>query len=96
MRISYVMKYKPFLNISPGEFIKEELEARNWRQEDLAEILGISLKSVNKLIMNKQSITIETARLLSKAFGQSPRYWMNLDTNYRLRLQTESSKEKLE
>lgn len=88
------MKYKPFLNIGPGEFIKEELEARNWRQEDLAEILGISLKSVNKLIMNKQSITIETARLLSKAFGQSPQYWMNLDTNYRLRLQTESSKEK--
>ncbi len=89
-----VMKYKPFLNIGPGEFIKEELEARNWRQEDLAEILGISLKSVNKLIMNKQSITIETARLLSKAFGQSPQYWMNLDTNYRLSLQTESSKEK--
>lgn len=89
-----VMKYKPFLNIGPGEFIKEELEARDWRQEDLAEILGISLKSVNKLIMNKQSITIETARLLSKAFGQSPQYWMNLDTNYRLRLQSESSKEK--
>jgi HTH-type transcriptional regulator/antitoxin HigA len=44
--------------------------------------------------MNKQSITIETARLLSKAFGQSPQYWMNLDTNYRLRLQIESSKEK--
>src|SRR5574337_935319 len=89
-----VMNYKPFLNIGPGEFIKEELESRNWRQEDLAEILGISLKSVNKLIMNKQSITIETARLLSKAFGQSPQYWLNLDTNYRLRLQAESPKEK--
>lgn len=88
------MKYKPFLNIGPGEFIKEELEVRNWRQEDLAEILGISLKSVNKLIMNKQSVTIETALLLSKAFGQSPQHWMNLDTNYRLRLQSEDSKER--
>lgn len=88
------MEYKPRLNIGPGEFIKEELESRNWRQEDLAEILGISLKSVNKLIKNKQSISIETARLLSKAFGQSPQYWMNLDTNYRLRLQAESPKEK--
>lgn len=94
MGISMVVHYKPFLNIGSGEFIKEELEARNWRQEDLAEILGISLKSVNKLIMNKQSITIETARLLSKAFGQTPQYWMNLDTNYRLRLQPESSKER--
>ena len=72
-----VVKYKPFLNIGPGEFIKEELEARNWRQEDLASILGVSLKSVNKLIQNKQSITIEMAKLLSRAFGQSPQYWID-------------------
>ena len=89
-----VNKYTPFLNIGPGEFIKEELETRNWRQEDLADIIGISLKSVNKLIMNKQAITIETAKLLSKAFGQSPQYWINLDTNYRLRLQKEGLEEK--
>jgi len=87
-------RLKPFLNIGPGEFIKEELELRNWRQEDLAEILGLSLKSVNKLLQNKQAITLETARLLSKAFGQSPQYWINLDTNYRLRLQQETDNEK--
>jgi HTH-type transcriptional regulator/antitoxin HigA len=52
------------------------------------------LKSVNKLIKNKQTITLETAKLLSNAFGQSPQYWLNLDTNYRLRLQTSSKKEK--
>lgn len=87
-------KRKPFLNIGPGEFIKEEIEFRNWKQEDLADILGVSLKSVNQLIKNKQSITIEMARLLSKAFGQSPQYWINLDTNYRLRLQPENQKVK--
>ena len=87
-------KYTPFLNIGPGEFIKEELGTRNWKQEDLSAILGMSLKSVNKLIMNKQAITIGTAKLLSKVFGQSPQYWMNLDTNYRLRLTSEDSKER--
>ena len=87
-------KYTPFLNIGPGEFIKEELETRNWKQEDLAEILGMSLKSVNKIIMNKQALTTGTAKLLSRVFGQSPQYWMNLDTNYRLRLQKEDSKER--
>ena len=75
----------PFLNIGPGEFVKEELEVRGWNQEDLADIIGVSLKTVNKIIKNKQSITIDTARLLSQAFGQSAQYWMNLDTNYRLR-----------
>lgn len=77
---------KPFLNIGPGEFIREEMEIRNWSQEDLSEILGISLKSVNHLINNKQSITLDMARLLGRAFGQSPQYWANLDSNYRLRL----------
>lgn len=87
-------KYKPYMNIGPGAFIKEELETRNWRQEDLGEILGISLKSVNQLIKNKQSITVKTAKLLSKAFGQSPQYWLSLDTNYRLRLSKYDKQEK--
>ena len=89
-----IKENKSCKNIGPGEFIKEELEARNWRQEDLAKILGMSLKSINKLIKNKQSITIETAKLLNKTFGQSPQYWINLDTNYRLRLQKDSKKVK--
>jgi HTH-type transcriptional regulator/antitoxin HigA len=78
--------YTPYLNIGPGDFIQEELEVRNWRQEDLADILGVSKKTINEIINNKQSITIEMARLLSQAFGPSPQYWINLDTNYRLRL----------
>jgi HTH-type transcriptional regulator / antitoxin HigA len=89
-----VRKVAPFLNIGPGDFLKEELEARNWKQEDFADILGMSLKSVNKLIKNKQSITIETAKLLSSAFGQSPQYWTNLNSNYRIRLKDETAKEK--
>lgn len=86
-------QYKPHMNIRTGEFIKEELEVRNWTQEDLSRILELSLKTINQLIKGKQSVTIEMARLLSKAFGQSPQYWLNLDTNYRLRLQDETKEE---
>jgi HTH-type transcriptional regulator/antitoxin HigA len=80
-----VKEAKPFMNIAPGEFIREELEIRNWQQDDLAEVVGLSKKFVNELIMNKKHITIETAKLLSKAFGQSPGYWINLDIDYYLR-----------
>jgi HTH-type transcriptional regulator/antitoxin HigA len=75
----------PAYNIGPGEFIKEELEARHWRQEDLAAILNMSLKAINEIIRSKQAITIETAQKLGMAFGQSPQFWLNLDANYRLR-----------
>lgn len=81
-----MVKVEPFLNIGPGEFIKEEMEIRNWLNEDLAQVLGLNPKTISELLNNKLRITIDTANLLSKAFGQSPQYWLNLDNNYRLRL----------
>ena len=80
-----ITKYTPFKNIPPGEFIKEELEERDWSQEDLAEVMGVSPKTVSKLINNLQAITPEIARLLSKAFDQPLNYWLNLYNNYILR-----------
>ena len=85
---------KPFMNVEPGEFIREELEIRNWQQGDLAEVLGMSKKFINELIMSKKSITVDTARLLSKAFGQSPEYWLNLDIAYRLRQKSDTIRTK--
>ena len=77
---------KPYMNIGPGEFIREEMEYRNWTNEDLAQVMDLSQKTISELLNNKQRITIDTAYILGKVFGQSPQYWLNLDTNYRLRL----------
>ena len=69
----------------PGEFIREELEARGWTQGDLAQIMDRPLRLVNELIAGKKQITPETARGLAGAFGDDdPLYWMNLDSAYRL------------
>jgi HTH-type transcriptional regulator / antitoxin HigA len=70
----------------PGEFMREELEARGWTQGDLAQIMDRPLRLINELIAGKKQITPETARGLSRAFGDGdPLYWMNLDAAYRLR-----------
>jgi HTH-type transcriptional regulator / antitoxin HigA len=68
----------------PGEFIQEELDARGWKQVDLAEIIGCAPKVINELVQGKRSITPETAKALSDAFGTSAQYWMNLQTSYQL------------
>lgn len=68
----------------PGEFIKDELEARNWTQADLAEILGRPLQAVNEIIAGKKTITPETARALGDALGAAPELWLNLENAYRL------------
>ena len=66
----------------PGEFIKEEIEARNWTQNDLAKILGLSLRLVSEIIAGKRAITPNTAKQLAAAFGTGAQLWMNLDRAY--------------
>jgi HTH-type transcriptional regulator / antitoxin HigA len=68
----------------PGEFIRDEIEARNWTQEDLAEILGRPLRTVNQIITGKKAITPQTAKELAAAFGTSAELWLNLENAYRL------------
>jgi HTH-type transcriptional regulator/antitoxin HigA len=77
---------EPVETFSPGEFIKEELEARGWTQNDLAEILGRPIHRVNEIVNGKTGITPETAKGLAEAFNTSPQLWMNLESAYRLYL----------
>lgn len=87
---------KPFYNPGPGDIIKDAMEELGWQQDDLAEILGLSLKSVNLILNNKQSITPETAELLGKTFSTSAEMWLNLEAKYQLRELDKKTPEKKE
>ena len=76
--------YEPVEVFPPGDFLKEELEARSWTQVELAEILGRPQRLISELINGKRSITPETAMGLAAAFGTSAQLWMNLQTTYDL------------
>lgn len=67
-----------------GEFLKEELEARGWKQTELAEIIGRPTQAISEIVLGKRGITPETAKSFSAAFGTSAEYWMNLETAYQL------------
>ena len=45
----------------PGQFIREELDAREWSQRDLAYILGIPEQAINLIISGKSGISPEMA-----------------------------------
>ena len=68
----------------PGDFIRDELEARGWTQADLAKIMGRPLSLVNLIISGKRGITAETACELSNAFDTSAEFWLNLESAYKL------------
>src|SRR6266446_7987053 len=68
----------------PGEFIKEELEARGWTQGDLATIMGRQDSVVSAIINGKRSVSPQIASELASAFGTSAELWMNLQASYNL------------
>src|ERR1035441_9894923 len=79
-----VMDRTPAEVFPPGEFIREEIEARGWSQVELAEVLGRPPRLVSELVSGKRAITPETAKGLGAAFGTGPQFWMNLERDYRL------------
>jgi HTH-type transcriptional regulator / antitoxin HigA len=68
----------------PGEFIREELEARGWSQRDLAYILGSTEQAVNLIVSGKRGISPEMAKALGDAFDVSAEYFANLQKMYEM------------
>ena len=72
--------------ISPGEVLQEEIEARGMTQKELAARLGRPPQVINEIIRAKKAITPGTAIGLGKVLGIDPKYWINLETDYRMTL----------
>ena len=66
----------------PGEYLKDELDAREWTQTELAKMIGRPLRVINRIIAGKAGITAQTAQQLATAFGTSAELWMNLQNQY--------------
>jgi len=82
-------RLRPARVVSPGTILRREIEARDWTQKDLATIVGRPQQAISEIVRGAKQITPETALEFSEAFGTSPEFWMNLETNYRLHLAEE-------
>jgi antitoxin HigA-1 len=69
-------KRKP---VSVGEILIEEfMEPMGLTQAALAEAMGVQRKHVNELCNDRRNITAATALILSRVFGNSPDFWLNV------------------
>jgi addiction module HigA family antidote len=76
-----------FAPVTPGEMLKEEfLTEYGLSQNQLAQAIGISPNRITEIINNRRRITADTALRLALYFGNSPEYWLNLQTRYDLKL----------
>jgi len=71
----------------PGEILLEEfLIPLKMSQVAFAEHIGVPVQRVNEIVRRKRGVTPASAWLFAQAFGTSPEFWLNLQTNYDLAL----------
>ena len=80
--------------IHPGSVLAEELHELAVTPTSLARQLNVPANRVSQIIQGKRSITGDTALRLGHWFGMSPQFWLNLQSQYDLRLaEAEAGKE---
>lgn len=68
----------------PGDVIQEKLNEKGWTQTTLADVMDRPVSVVNRIINGRIGITAWTAHQLAEAFDTDARYWMDLETAYKL------------
>ncbi len=71
--------------LHPGVFLKEILDELGISQNAFAQAIGVSPMRISHIVKGSRPVTAELAVLFGKVFGQTPTYWMNLQTSYDLK-----------
>jgi addiction module HigA family antidote len=83
-------KEKLLAPIHPGEILMEEfLEPMGISQYRLAKDISVPPRRINEIVHGKRTITPDTALRLSRYFGLSERFWINLQARYDLEIEKE-------
>jgi addiction module HigA family antidote len=74
--------------ITPGEILQTEfLEPLGITAYRLAQATGLPQTRLSEIIRGKRRITTDTALRLSRAFGLSERFWLNIQNDYDIELE---------
>ena len=83
--------------IHPGEVLLEEfIKPMNLSQNRLAIDIGVDARRINEIVLGKRSITADTALRLARFFGNSPQFWLGLQTQYDLDITEDQLGKRLE
>jgi addiction module HigA family antidote len=83
--------------IHPGEILMEEfLKPMNISQYRLAKDISVPARRINEIVHGLRAITPDTALRLSRYFGLSERFWINMQTRYDLEVQKDHLKNRLD
>lgn len=91
------MGHPAFAPVHPGEILLEEfLRPMGISQYRLAKDIGVHPRRINEIVHGKRAITANTALRLSRYFGLSERFWLNLQARYDLEMEKDRMAGRLE
>jgi addiction module HigA family antidote len=84
-------------NIHPGEILLEDfLKPMSITAYRLAKETHIDKTRISEILKGKRGISTDTALRLSKFFGNSPEFWINIQSHYDLEEKRLSLSDELE
>jgi addiction module HigA family antidote len=91
------MERKIMAPVHPGEILmKDFLEPMRITQYRLAKSINVPARRINEIVHGKRAITANTALRLSRYFGTTEQFWMNLQMRYDMELEKDLLGDKLE
>lgn len=82
--------------IHSGEILMQDfIEGFGITQNRLAVAIGVPPRRINEIVHGKRGVTADTAIRLARYFGTSEELWMNLQSNYELRLERRALRDKI-
>ena len=87
-------KFEP---VHPGEILLEEfLKPLGVSSYRLAKDISVHPRRINEIVHGRRSVTADTALMLSRYFGLSERFWLNLQARYDLEVEKDRLEGRLE
>lgn len=82
-----IVEYKDLIAFHPGQYVGELIEDYEMTQKEFAENLGVSPKTISKLVKGEESISNEIAQKLEKFTNISMKTWLNLQNAYDVKME---------
>ena len=83
--------------VHPGEVLLEEfLVPMEISQYRLAKDISVPPRRINEIVHGKRGVSADTALRLSRYFGTSERFWLNLQTGFDLEVERDRLGDRLE
>ena len=91
------MKKEKMSPIHPGEILQEDfLIPMGISQYRLSKDISVPPRRINEIVHGKRAVSANTALRLSKYFGTSERFWLNIQTKYDLEVEKDKLGDRLE